>query len=238
MLLLGHRGARRYAPENTISAFDLALEHRVDGFEFDVRCTRDHQTIICHDPRLNGLSVRQHTFKQLDASCKSVEFLHPGLQDVLQRYSRSAFLDIEIKVRGMGALIVKILKHNPPRRGYFISSFLPGVLRELHELDDSLILGTLAENQVQLRRWTKLPVRYVVPNYKMLSRRLTEEVHAANKLVVTWTVNEQKQLLRAAELGVDGIISDDTELLRQIFGRSDTLKAFSKSTKAASPLSS
>ena len=217
MLLLGHRGARRYAPENTLAAFDLALEQGMDGFEFDVRSTGNHQTIICHDPRLNRLSVRRHTFKQLEASCKLPERLPTDLEAVLRRYSRSAFLDIEIKVRGMGALIVKILKRYPPRRGYFISSFLPGALRELHELDNSLILGTLAENQLQLRRWTKLPVRYVAPHYRMLSRRLIEEVHAANKLVVTWTVNEQKQMLRAAELGVDGIISDDTELLRETF---------------------
>jgi glycerophosphoryl diester phosphodiesterase len=217
MLLLGHRGARRYAPENTLAAFDLALEHGVDGFEFDVRGTSNRQTIICHDPRLNGLSVRNHTFKQLEASCKSLERLPPGLDDVLHRYSRSAFLNIEVKVRGIESLVVKMLKRVPPRRGYLISSFLPGVLRRLHELNDSLILGTLAHTRWQLRRWSRLPVRYVVPNYKLLSRRLVEEIHAANKLVVTWTVNEKKQMLRAAEMGVDGIISDDTELLKKAF---------------------
>src|SRR5947208_9608666 len=209
MLLLGHRGARRYAPENTLAAFDLALDHGVDGFEFDVRCTRNRQTIICHDPRLNRLSVRNHTFKQLVASCKSPERLPPGLDDVLHRYSRSAFLNIEVKVRGIEPLIVKMLKQFPPRRGYFISSFLPSVLRELHRINDCLVLGTLAHTRWQLRRWSKLPVRYVVPNYKLLSRRLVEEIHAADKLVVTWTVNDKKQMLRAAELGVDGIISED-----------------------------
>src|SRR5437879_1657631 len=100
MLLLGHRGARRYAPENTLAAFDLALDHGVDGFEFDVRCTRNRQTIICHDPRLNRLSVRNHTFKQLEASCKSPEGLPPHLDDVLHRYARSAFLIIEVTDRG------------------------------------------------------------------------------------------------------------------------------------------
>jgi glycerophosphoryl diester phosphodiesterase len=213
MLLLGHRGARRYAPENTLSAFDLALEHGADGFEFDVRSTSNHQTIICHDPRMNRLSVRTHTFKQLEASCKLPERQPTGLDDVLHRYSRTAFLNIEIKVRGIEPLIVRMLKRFPPHRGYFISSFFPGVLRKLHDLSDSLILGTLAHTRWQLRRWNRLPVQYVVPNYKLLSRMLIEEIHAANKLVVTWTVNEKRQMLRAAELGVDGIISDDTHLL-------------------------
>ena len=217
MLLLGHRGARRYAPENTLAAFDLALDHGVDGFEFDVRCTSNRQTIICHDPRLNRLPVRKHTFKQLEASCKSPERLPPGFDDVLHRYSRSAFLNIEVKVRGIEPLVVKLLKRFPPRRGYFISSFLPGVLRELHQINDSLVLGTLAHTRWQLRRWSRLPVQYVAPNYKLLSRRLVEEIHAANKLVVTWTVNEKKQMLRVADMGVDGIISDDTELLTRTF---------------------
>jgi glycerophosphoryl diester phosphodiesterase len=217
MLLLGHRGARRYAPENTLAAFDLALEQGMDGFEFDVRCTSNRQTIICHDSRLNRLSVRKHTFKQLAASCKSRECQPVGLDEVLHRYSRSAFLNIEVKIRGIEPLIVKTLKRVPLRRGYFISSFFPGVLRELHELNDSLVLGTLADTHWQLRRWNKLPVQYVVPNYKLLTRRLIEEIHAAGKLVVTWTVNEKKQMLRAADLGVDGIISDDTELLMKTF---------------------
>lgn len=217
MLLLGHRGARRYAPENTLAAFDLALEHGADGFEFDVRCTRNRQTIICHDSTLNRLSVHNHTLKQLQASCASEEPLLPGLADVLQRYARIAFLNIEIKVRRIEPLIMDILKRIPPRRGYFISSFFPGVLRELHDLNDSLILGILAHTRWQLGRWSKLPVQYVVPNYKLLSRNLVEEIHSANKLVVTWTVNEKRQMLRAAELGVDGIISDDTQLLARTF---------------------
>ena len=80
-------------------------------------------------------------------------------------------------------------------------------------MDGSLVLGTLSQTRWQLRRWERMPVQYVVPQYRLLSRRLVEEVHAAGKLVVTWTVNEPAQMLRAAELGVDGIISDDTKLL-------------------------
>ena len=102
-----------------------------------------------------------------------------------------------------------------PQRGYFISSFFPSVLRELHSIDDSLILGTLSQTRWQLRCWERLPASYVVPNYRLLSRTLVEEIHAAKKLVVTWTVNEPKKMLRAVELGVDGIISDDTKLLKE-----------------------
>ena len=56
-LLLGHRGAKSYAPENTIEAFELALQHGCDGFEFDVRFTADAQAVICHDPKFNRVEI-------------------------------------------------------------------------------------------------------------------------------------------------------------------------------------
>jgi glycerophosphoryl diester phosphodiesterase len=210
ILLLGHRGARHYAPENTIAAFDLALEHGARGFEFDLRCTRNREIVICHDPRWNRLPIRRHTLKQLAANGAEAPAC---LEHVLERYSHTAFLNLEVKVRGAERLVYQLLRSFRPQRGYLISSFRPGVLREFHRLNPSLVLGTLSQTRWQLRRWHKLPVAYVLPQYHLLSRRLIEEIHAANKLVVTWTVNRAKQMLRAVELGVDGIISDDTKLL-------------------------
>ena len=218
LLLLGHRGARRDAPENTLDAFDLALEHGADGIEFDVRSTSDKRSIICHDPRFNRLVIRKHTFKQLQTSCSSREESLPSFEDVLERYSRTAFLNIEVKVRGMELMVLRAVKKYPPRQGYFISSFLPSVVRKLHALDDSLALGVIAQTPWQLRRWRTLPVRYVVPNYRLLSARLIERIHAAGKSVITWTVNDPRRMLRAADLGVDGIISDDTKLLVETLG--------------------
>jgi glycerophosphoryl diester phosphodiesterase len=213
LLLLGHRGARRYAPENTFAAFDLALEHGSHGFEFDVRSTGNKQSIICHDPRLNRLIIRRHTFRQLQASFSDTEEWPPSLEDVLDRYARTAFLNIEVKVRGMEQFVGRAVKRVRPQCGYFISSFLPSVVRRLHEIDSSLVLGTLAQTSWQLRRWNKLPAAYVVPHYRLLSTRLIEKLHAAGKMVVTWTVNDPRHMRRAAAMGVDGIISDDTKLL-------------------------
>jgi glycerophosphoryl diester phosphodiesterase len=213
VLLLGHRGARRYAPENTLAAFDLALEHGADGFEFDVRITRSRQLVICHDSRFKRLPVRRSTLTQLQARCLKSEEFPPTLPEVLSRYANQAFLNLEVKVRGIERLVYRIVGGLRPQRGYFISSFQPGVVRELYSIDRSLVLGTIFENRWQLRRWETLPATYVVPQYHLLSQKLVEEVHAAKKLIVTWTVNRRSQMLRAAELGVDGIISDDTKLL-------------------------
>jgi glycerophosphoryl diester phosphodiesterase len=190
--------------------------HGADGFEFDIRSTSNQHPFVCHDPRFNRLPVRRHTLRQLQASCDSRgEEFPPCLEDVLRRYARSAFLNIEVKVKGAERVIYRWFNHASPQRGYFISSFLPGVVREFHHIDENLVLGTLSQSRWQLRRWEKLPVTYVVPHYRLLSRRLVEEIHSAKRLVITWTVNDQKRMLRAAELGVDGIISDDTKLLVQ-----------------------
>jgi glycerophosphoryl diester phosphodiesterase len=217
ILLLGHRGARHYAPENTIPGFDLALEHGAHGFEFDLRVTRDRQKILCHDPKFHRLLISRHTLNQLHDVCAPAEN-PPSLEAVLARYGRIAFLNIEVKVRGMEELVARAVKRVRPQR-YFISSFLPSVILKLHALDRSLVLGALAQSRWQLRRWKVLPVSYVVPHYHLLSRRLVEKLHATGKTVITWTVNRRRQMLRAARLGVDGIISDDTKLLVEVLGK-------------------
>jgi glycerophosphoryl diester phosphodiesterase len=154
MLLLGHRGARRHAPENTLTAFDLALEQGADGFEFDVRRTVDRQSILCHDPRLNRLSISRNTLRKLQES-RFPEHGVPTLEDVLKRYPSSAFLNIELKVKGLEETVMNGLRRFPARRGYFISSFWPGVVRRLYALDPSLILGTLSDSRCSPANWSK-----------------------------------------------------------------------------------
>ncbi len=78
-----------------------------------------------------------------------------------------AFLNIEVKVRGMEQVVLEAVKRFPPQRGYFISSFLPSVVRKLHALDRSLVLGAISKSYWHLRRWKALPVSYVVPHYRI-----------------------------------------------------------------------
>src|ERR1700758_486878 len=103
-LLLGHRGARstRSIPENTLPSFDLALEHGCDGFEFDVRQTRDGRCVICHDPEIHGVEIAR-------AGAGDLADL-PLLEQVLARCRDRAFLDIEIKVPGTENAVIKCLR--------------------------------------------------------------------------------------------------------------------------------
>lgn len=205
-LLLGHRGARSSSlPENTLPCFELALAHGCDGFEFDVQLAGCGCAVICHDAQVRGKVIAEvYETRQLEL---------PVLQDVLRAFSGRAFLDIELKVPGLSSELLVALREHPPERGYLVSSFLTEVLLDVNARNDSIPLGFICDKQKQLERWRDLPVQYVIPQYSLISTQLVEQLHAAQKLVFAWTVNDPRTMQQLAEWRVDGIISDATELL-------------------------
>jgi len=206
-LLLGHRGTRvsDTAAENTLAAFDLALQFGCHGFEFDVRRTACGTAVICHDEKVHGLSVATAACGQLDSL--------PRLGDVLDRYASRAFMDIELKVPGLESDTLVALREHPPERGYVVSSFLPEVLLELRARSEEVSLGFICDNKKTLDRWPEQPVEYVIPKHNLVTAQLVETVHHAGKTLLTWTVNDEKAMRRLADWGVDGIIADDPHLL-------------------------
>ena len=229
-LLLGHRGARplsriklsrraaRIPPENTLAAFEYALAQGCDGFEFDVRITRDERLVLCHNASLKRREVAASTY---DSLCSSSEQKLPCLEDVLARFGGRAYLDIEIKVHGGEELILDGLRRNKPRR-YLVSSFLPQVLRRFHDLDPSLPLGFICDRPENVRGWHELPIQVFLPQYQLISEKLIRDVHSRGMKIFTWTVNRTQDIQRLAAWGIDGLISDDPELLHQTFHPSPT----------------
>jgi len=211
-VLLGHRGARavKAIPENTFASFDLALAHGCDGFEFDVRLTVDGEAVVCHDPKTRGLEIARTPAEKLPHL--------PCLRDVFARYGHGAFLDVELKVSGLEKVVAKLLRECTPSRGYVVSSFLPEVLRALHEEDSGIPLGLISETKTQLKRWRQLPVTYVFPHHRLALRSPIRAMQGEGKKVLVWTVNGVAAMRRLAGWGVDGIISDDTERLARTLG--------------------
>ena len=206
-LLLGHRGARASTgvPENTFSSFDLALQHGCQGFEFDVRRTACGTAVICHDSKVGKLSVARTQASKLQQL--------PRLDDLMLRYSEHAFLDIELKVKNLESLVLEALHKHPPKHGYVVSTFLPDVVMDLEVRSASVVLGIICETPVQLALWPRLPADYVIAHRSLLSQTLIKEVQDAGLKIMVWTVNDAAAMLRFTDWGVDGIISDDTELL-------------------------
>jgi glycerophosphoryl diester phosphodiesterase len=211
-LLLGHRGARASAgiPENTFASFDLALEHGCDGFEFDVRLTACQTAVVCHDPRVGSVAVSESRATQLPQL--------PRLSEILGRYGERAFLDIELKVENLESKVLAALHECPPRQAYVVSSFLPEVVMEMEARSASVRLGIICENPSQLARWPELPVDYVIAHHSLVDEKLVQDVQRAGLKILVWTVNQQEAMLRFADWSVDGIISDETELLVRTLG--------------------
>jgi glycerophosphoryl diester phosphodiesterase len=209
-LLLGHRGARasRNIPENTLASFELCLQHGCDGFEFDVRLSADAQAVICHDAIYGGMSIAAATAESLAL---------PALEEVLRQFAERAFLDIELKVAGLERQTISALLAHPPRKGYVVSSFLPGVLASVRDVDPTIPLGFLCDSRDQLRDWSETPAEWVIPHFKLADEELISSVHAAGKKIMVWTVNRAARMRELAAWGVDAIISDQTELMVRLF---------------------
>jgi len=206
-LLLGHRGARAFTsvPENSFASFDLAIEHGCDGFEFDVRLTGCGRALVCHNPKVRGITVSRAQAHQLREL--------PQLEEVIERYGNRVFLDIELKVRGLEAKVLAALRSYRPQREYVVSSFIPDVILELKTRSGGVSLGIIFEKATQLARWPRLPADSVIAHESLVDEPLIAKVHEAGRRLFIWTVNDRAAMVRAAELGVEGIISDETELL-------------------------
>ena len=233
-LLLGHRGVRPlpllgvrwrkpHLPfENTLAAFDYALAHGCDGFEFDVRYTRDRRSVLCHDAEFKRMEVATTDRTSLERRCGVTL---ASLNDVLSRYQATAWLDIEVKVAGEEEALAEALRACRPQLGFVISSFLPDVLLRLHEIDSSLPLGYICDKADAASHWIQLPITTFIPHYSLVSNSLIDEVHLRERRLFTWTVNRREDLLRLAAWGVDGLISDDPRLLNQAFAGSSATRA-------------
>jgi glycerophosphoryl diester phosphodiesterase len=225
-LLLGHRGARplpllglrwrkpSFPAENTVAAFDYALAHGCDGFEFDVRYTRDRRSVLHHDAALKRHEIAATDYAGLE---RRSGYNLACLEEVLARFAATAYLDVELKVDGNEEAIVAALRANPPQRGFVVSSFLPEVLLRLHQLDSTLPLGYICEREEDVARWTELPITAFFPELRLVSQRLIEDVHPRNVKLLTWTVNDPRDMIRLAGWGVDGLISDSPVLLSRTF---------------------
>jgi len=145
----------------------------------------------------------------------------PFLEDVLRRYSEKCFLDVELKVAGVEATVVELLWQYPPARGYLVTSFLPEVLGRVRALDDSIELGYLFDRVSRPGAGGSdslcAGVQWMLPEWYLLDEAMVSKLRKANARIGAWTVNETPDMLRLAGLGVEMLISDETERLANTF---------------------
>lgn len=179
-----------------------------------MRHTHDGQNLLWHDPEWQGSAIASTKADLL--SDKSGMRL-AALEDVLQDFSNRAYLDIELKAAGNEESVVAALNQTPPQRGFIVSSFFPDILLRLRELDSELPLGFICDRTEALDLWREMPISVVLPRYDFITPALIDEAHARGLQIMTWTVNNPARMQELAEWSIDGLISDDPQLLYQTF---------------------
>lgn len=204
-ILLGHRGAKAYAPENTSLAFQLCEEHGCDGFEFDVRLTADGHAVCCHDEDWNGKAVDGAMAAELE-----LETLSTALS-----FSDRMYLDIEMKVVGVVPKLAFVLRTLDAKRA-MISSFLPEVVFETRLFVPNLPAALICRTPEQLEEFEAVNADVLVAHHSLITQKLVRRVHALGKTIFAWTVNDASKMEALARMSVDGIISDDTKMMVEV----------------------
>ncbi len=216
ILILGHRGAADI-PENTIPSFERAMEQGADGLELDVRQTADGKLVVVHPSVVGKHAVNASTYDQVRKLPKGYEV--PLLEEVLEKFAKRAYLDIELKGGGFEEEVVRLIRKYSQPAQTLVSAFDPPTLTKVHELAPELQLGFIYNRTQDEESRHNCPVDVVIPQFKLASRELIAEVHSEELKVIPWTVNEEKEMDRLLELGVDGLITDHPEKLVAVVGR-------------------
>ena len=123
----------------------------------------------------------------------------------------------ELKVAGHEESIVAALHASQPQRGFTVSSFLPDVLIRVHEIDEQLPLGFICDRSDRMDLWRQLPIRVFLPRCDFVGPERVDELHRLGYQLMTWTVNTERQMRQLTAWGVDGLISDNPQLLCRTF---------------------
>lgn len=229
ILNFAHRGARLHAPENTLPAFQLAVEHGADGIELDVYLSADGIPVVIHDSNLerttNGSgSVARKTLaelKTLDAGRHfSPDFSGvqiPTLEEVFETLGEHLLFNVELKGWGRGAqmaeAVAAMIRRYGLERRVLVSSFNPVNLIHLWRLAKDVPVGYLYERVGSLVGWItrRLIGRHAAqhPHYSMVNEQYMTWARKHHYRVNVWTVNEADDIRRMCNLGVDMIITDD-----------------------------
>jgi len=236
--IFGHRGASAFAPENTLAAFLKAVELGADGVELDTKLSADGTPVVIHDQTVdrttNGSGrVGQLTFEQLrrlDAGSKfSPDFKGepiPTLEEVLKTLGDRCFINVELtNYASTGdALPLKaaaLVKQYHLEERVLFSSFHPlNLVRVRRALPGAatalLTLPGFPGKAGRLVFGLWVPHTCLHPHFSTVNAAWVQAAHRSQRRLHVWTVNDPQEMRRLTRLGVDGLISDDPRLARQI----------------------
>jgi glycerophosphoryl diester phosphodiesterase len=239
-LVLGHRGAAADAPENTLAAFELALEQGADGIELDVTLTADGAPVVIHDDTLERTTNGHGPVGALTlAELKTLEAGYPAkfgqrfrglrvptLSEVFQAAGEPAIVQVEIKHdrsrgRQLAQRVVEVIRERGREGRVLISSFQFSSLGRVKALDPDLPVALLYQRPSCGPRLAKLlagrlPHEAHNPSAERLTAADIAWYHERGLRVNAWTVDDEAEMRRLFAGGVDGLITNRPDLAMRV----------------------
>jgi glycerophosphoryl diester phosphodiesterase len=222
--VLGHRGARHAAPENTLAAFDLARREGADGVELDVRLDGSGRVIVLHDPTLSRVTGGVEPRHAEDISERELSTLDVGegervplLAEVLawaRTHDQRVNIELKSDVRSPRLLLAGVARvvTSQPLPAVLFSSFHPRFVWWLSGHIPNLPRGWLVHSKQRVLKYAPgfrlLGSNALHPEQVLASAERVERLKRAGMLVNVWTVNDPTRARELSRLGVDAIISD------------------------------
>lgn len=219
MLVIGHRGAMGYAPENTLLSFQKALELAVPMVELDVYTCRTGELVVIHDHTLerttNGAGfVWEKSLTELQALDAGSGEVIPTLPQVLKLLDRRCSVNIELKGAGTAAPLSKLLQSylesGWQADDFLVSSFDHPELQRFHQQMPDIRIGALtcgipidyARFAQDLGAWSaNLDKDFVTPEF-------VSDCHRRGLKCLVYTADSPLEIRRLHQMGVDGLFTN------------------------------
>ena len=220
-MVIAHRGASSYAPENTFAAFDLALRMGVRHIELDVDATSDGHIVVIHDDTVDRTTdgsgpVTSHTMQTLQAldagSWFGAEFAGeriPLFDEVLSRYKDRVHIHTEIKGRStyLSRQTADLVRQHGMVNQVTITSFQKARLEEIRAYAPQLTTGwLLAEvSDAVIVQARDIGLRQICPRANTVTAELVSRLHAEGFVVRAWGVTTEALMRQVVQAGTDGM---------------------------------
>ena len=227
--VIGHRGFSSAAPENTIPAFQKALDIGVDYIELDVQLTADREIVVCHDAnigRVTGVdaelgSLTLAELKALDfGSWFSPDYAGtriPTLREVLELVKPTR-TRIYLEMKDIGddpafpEAVLQLTEDMGMKKRCIFASFRYDYLQQIKALDPKakvLFITDISESSLP----SDYPADYYGVKYSSFSPELAGAIHKNKAFAFVWTVDDPEQMASAVSMGADGICSNCPDLV-------------------------
>ena len=220
MLIIGHRGAMGYKPENTLASFEKAIKFGSKMVEFDVYICKSGEVVIIHDDKVNKTTngsgyVWDKTLKELKKlkiKSRSAGQEIPTLIETLDFINRKCKINIELKGKNTARPVYEIIKKFVEEKKYeyddfLISSFNQIELLEFQKLTKKIKTGVcIVGIPTDYSKFAKkLKVSSIHPSLEFINKKFVTNAHKNNFKINVFTVNEKDDFERLKKMGVDGI---------------------------------